>query len=388
MGPIAAPARPDGARARRADPRDRAARRRPGARPPARRCDDVRRRRRPGAGVAEAHRRIRARDRHARQAIASPGPDLAAVRWPSSTTARLVELAGARLARRDRGHPDRRRHRRGDLPIDPAVRGSGLRPPDAATTGRTPTAARRPPGLPGSSRRRRAAARPAAPVATRSPPTATSRSTTRSRPRRDPGPAFNPFAIDDDEPDRRTRSRRRRRPGRPSAPTRRASSRSWGAASAVFGSYAKVLLVDDVAVVVRPVRAAVRVSAGAAPARALPAAARRAAAGGDHLHRDDRRRRAIAAMRSDSSGRLRRPCAGAASRRSRPIPERGARPDATSAATPEFWLTVGFSRGRRRRAVSGRPPGARLMARDGVVRVRGDVRLIARDRAWESPRWR
>ncbi len=41
-------------------------------------------------------------------------------------------------------------------------------------------------------------------------------------------------------------------------------------------------------------------------------------------------------------------------------PEIGARPDATSAATPGFWESVGFDAGHRRRALPGHAPRPRL----------------------------
>ena len=69
----------------------------------------------------------------------------------------------------------------------------------------------------------------------------------------------------------------------------------------------------------------------------------RAAAGGHHLHRVDRGR----GPRRGHARRSSRPVCDDLARRGfaavEAYPERGARPDATSAATPAFWLSAGFA---------------------------------------------
>ena len=157
---------------------------------------------------------------------------------------------------------------------------------------------------------------------------------------RSSGPAFNPFADDDDEP-----------ADNPFAPTPRARAGVGeggprklgllGRGLAVFGSYAKVLLVDDVAVAYAqfgPLSAYPRAQRlrdlyPQLPEAPLPAvitciATTAEARGQGHAAAlvrdvcDDLARRGFAAVEA--------------------YPERGTRPDATSAATPEFWATAGF----------------------------------------------
>ena len=117
-----------------------------------------------------------------------------------------------------------------------------------------------------------------------------------------------------------------------------------------------------------PVRAADRLSAGAADARPLSAAARRAASRGHHVHRDD----------PGGAGRGPRRCAWSqavcddlATRGFAAVeayPEVAARPDATSAATPAFWEAAGFTLRDRRRAVPGHAAGADLRPRRSAGR--------------------
>jgi hypothetical protein len=244
---------------------------------------------RPGAGVAEAHARIRAvvpplaGDRE-------PGPDLAAVTRLVHDGA-LVDLvaAASRVGGRHDRDPDRRRHRRRDVPARSRrapIRASTI---GRATTGRTPIAGRRPPGSPGW----RVGPRP--PRLPDRPP----RQPVRAA---EPGARVQPVRADAAALAARvrTRSRRRRRrradrePVRP-APGRAAGGRRrrprklglLGRGLAVFGSYAKVLLADEVAVGY----------AQFGPLSAYPRAQRlrdlypqlpgRSAARRDHLHRDD-----------------------------------------------------------------------------------------------------
>jgi hypothetical protein len=155
-------------------------------------------------------------------------------------------------------------------------------------------------------------------------------------------PAFNPFADDegDDGP-----------PLNPFAPTPRARPAVaagaprklslLGRGLAVFGSYAKVLLVDDIPAAYAqfgPLSAYPRAQRlrdlyPQLPEAPLPAvitciASTTEARGGGHaadLIRavcDDLAQRGFAAVEA--------------------YPERNTRPDATSAATPEFWLVAGF----------------------------------------------
>jgi hypothetical protein len=157
---------------------------------------------------------------------------------------------------------------------------------------------------------------------------------------RSSGPAFNPFGDDDDEPIDNPFAPRP--PDRPtvgvSAPRKLAL---LGRGLAVFGSYAKILLVDDEAVAYAqfgPLSAYPRAQRlrdlyPQLPDAPLPAVitciATTAQARG--------RRHATTLVRAicdDLAGR------GFAAVEA--YPERGTRPDATSAATPEFWVAAGF----------------------------------------------
>ena len=174
------------------------------------------------------------------------------------------------------------------------------------------------------------------------------------------GSSFNPFATDDDLPDDNPFA-----PSRPARPTIASDAPRklglLGRGLAIFGSYAKVLLVDEVAAAYAqfgPLSAYPR----AQRLRDLyPAAAGCAAARGHHLHRDDGGgpppRPRPAARRSG----LRRPrgprvrCGRGVSRTRRPA-RRHERRDAGV-------LAHGRVRGRgRRRALPRGAPGARLTA--------------------------
>jgi GNAT superfamily N-acetyltransferase len=154
------------------------------------------------------------------------------------------------------------------------------------------------------------------------------------------GPAFNPFASNDDEPVAN--------PFAPPPPLRSAlapdTPRKLALLSrgrAIFGSYAKVLLVDDrpVAYVqfgplsAYPRASRVRELYPKLPDAPLPAvitciATTRDARGAGHAQR------LVATVCEDLAGR------GFAAVET--YPEAARDPDATSAATPAFWLAAGF----------------------------------------------
>jgi hypothetical protein len=151
---------------------------------------------------------------------------------------------------------------------------------------------------------------------------------------------FNPFALDDDLPDDNPFA-----PSRPDRP-RVASDAPrklglLGRGLAIFGSYAKVLLVDEIAAAYAqfgPLSAYPRAQRlrdlyPQLPAAPLPAVITCIASTAEARH-GGHARRLVGAVCDDLAGR------GFAAVEA--YPERGARPDATSAATPEFWLTVGF----------------------------------------------
>jgi GNAT superfamily N-acetyltransferase len=160
-------------------------------------------------------------------------------------------------------------------------------------------------------------------------------------PARPSGGSFNPFGLDDDPVVDN--------PFAPKAPTRPTVGadaprklRLLGRGLGVFGSYAKVLLIDD-----RPVAYAqfgplsaypralrLRELYPQLPDAPLPAvitciATTPEARGAGHA------RRLIGAVCDDLAGR------GFAAIEAYPVA--GALPDATSGATPQFWLDVGFS---------------------------------------------
>jgi hypothetical protein len=155
-------------------------------------------------------------------------------------------------------------------------------------------------------------------------------------------PGFNPFA-DDDEDDAVTNPFVPRRPTRPSvgeaAPRKLAL---LGRGLAVFGSYAKVLVIDDEPAAYAqfgPLSAYPRAQRlrdlyPQLPEAPLPAvitciATTTAARAAGHAAR------LVRAVCDDLAGR------GFAAVEA--YPERGTRPDSTSAASPEFWLAAGFA---------------------------------------------
>ena len=159
-------------------------------------------------------------------------------------------------------------------------------------------------------------------------------------PRSGAGSSFNPFAIDDD--------RLADNPFAPSRPARPSVGTDvprklalLGRGLAVFGSYAKVLLVDDVALVYAqfgPLSAYPRAQRlrdlyPQLPAAPLPAVITCIASTAEARHRGFARQ-LVGAVCEDLEAR------GFAAVEA--FPERGARTDATSAATPEFWVGVGF----------------------------------------------
>ena len=154
------------------------------------------------------------------------------------------------------------------------------------------------------------------------------------------GSSFNPFAIDDDPLADNPFA-----PSRPARPTvgtdvpRKLAL--LGRGLAVFGSYAKVLLVDDVAVAYSqfgPLSAYPRAQRlrdlyPQLPSAPLPAVITCIASTAEARHRGFARQ-LVGAVCGDLEAR------GFAAVEA--FPERGVRPDATSAATPDFWVGVGF----------------------------------------------
>ena len=230
------------------------------------------------------------------------------------------------------------------------------------TTGRTRIAARRPSAPRGclGPRPQRRHPHPAG-RATRSPMTpTTSRWSTRSpRPRRHRSTRSRPTTSR-----RSTRSPRRPRQGRPSRATPRRSCGCSAAASAVFGSYAKVLLEDDepagyaqfgpLSAYPRALRTRElypRLPVSPLPATITCIATTRAAR--------DRGLAAtlVEAVCDDLAGR------GFAAVET--YPEVGAREDATSAATPGVLGAARVRRRRARRALPRHAPRARVRRRVG-----------------------
>ena len=160
-----------------------------------------------------------------------------------------------------------------------------------------------------------------------------------NRPR--PGAAFNPFA-DDDEPEHVLNPFAPPPPSRPTVGSDVPRKLGLlGRGLGVFGSYAKVLLVDDTPagytqfgpLSAYPRAQRLRELYPQLPEAPLPAvitciATTAAARGTGHAAV------LVDAVCDDLSGR------GFAAVEA--YPERGARPDATSAATPEFWIAAGF----------------------------------------------
>jgi ribosomal protein S18 acetylase RimI-like enzyme len=154
------------------------------------------------------------------------------------------------------------------------------------------------------------------------------------------GPAFNPFADDDDQPAENPFA-----PTRPARPAVGADAPRkltlLGRGLGVFGSYAKVLLeADEPAAYVQfgplsayPRAQRLRELYPQLPDAPLPAVIT-CIATTTAARRRGLARMLVEAVCDDLEGR------GFAAVEA--YPERGTRPDATSAATPEFWLGIGF----------------------------------------------
>ena len=154
-------------------------------------------------------------------------------------------------------------------------------------------------------------------------------------------PSFNPFADEDDEPVRNPFA-----PAMAARPTVGANVPPklglLGRGLGVFGSFAKVALLDDVAVAYSqfgPLTAYPRAQRlrdlyPQLPDAPLPAVIT-CIASTPEARREGHATRLVLAVCEDLAGR------GFAAVEA--YPERGARPDATSAATPEFWVRAGFS---------------------------------------------
>jgi hypothetical protein len=160
-------------------------------------------------------------------------------------------------------------------------------------------------------------------------------------PNRSSRPAFNPFADDDDEPvENPFAPAPRAKPAVDTSGPRKLGL--LGRGLAVFGSYAKVLLVDERAVAYTqfgPLSAYPRAQRlrdlyPQLPEAPLPAVITCIASTAEARH-EGHAQALVTAVCEDLAER------GFAAVEA--YPERGARPDATSAATPEFWLTVGFA---------------------------------------------
>jgi hypothetical protein len=154
-------------------------------------------------------------------------------------------------------------------------------------------------------------------------------------------PAFNPFAVDDGDPigDNPFAPRRSVRTGPVGGP-RKLGLLSRG--MAIFGSYAKVLMADDTAVAYSqfgPLSAYPRAQRlrdlyPQLPDAPLPAVITCIATTAE-ARRNGHALRLVRAVCDDLAGR------GFAAVEA--YPERATRPDATSAATPEFWVEAGFA---------------------------------------------
>ena len=156
------------------------------------------------------------------------------------------------------------------------------------------------------------------------------------------GPAFNPFSTGDDDPlaDNPFAPRPKERPRVPSDAPRKLALLARGLA--VFGSYAKVLLVDEAPAAYTqfgPLSAYPRATRlrdlyPQLPASPLPAVITCIATTAE-ARRQGHGRRLVGAVCDDLAGR------GFAAVEA--YPEIGAAEDATSAATPAFWIAAGFS---------------------------------------------
>ena len=143
------------------------------------------------------------------------------------------------------------------------------------------------------------------------------------------GPGVNPFAPAP-------------KAGRSRTPMRPRKLRLLARGLAVFGSYAKVLLLDGEPGGIRPVRPAVGVSTGAAHPRPLPPPAQRPSAGRHHLHRHDRDG-ARSRARPDARGRRRRRPGRPRLRGRRGLPRPDAGPGRGLGRAPDFWRGCGFA---------------------------------------------
>jgi ribosomal protein S18 acetylase RimI-like enzyme len=151
---------------------------------------------------------------------------------------------------------------------------------------------------------------------------------------------FNPFALDDDPPIENPFAPTR--PGRQAVTTGPRKLGLLGRGRAVFGSYAKVLLVDDEAVAYSqfgPLSAYPRAQRLRDLYRQLPEAPLPAVitciATTPAARREGHALQLVEAVCDDLATR------GFAAVEA--YPERSTRPDATSAATPEFWIAAGFA---------------------------------------------
>jgi len=158
---------------------------------------------------------------------------------------------------------------------------------------------------------------------------------------RSSGPAFNPFADEEDVPvDNPFAPTPRLRPTVGEGGPRKLGL--LGRGLAVFGSYAKLLLLDDVAVAYAqfgPLSAFPRAQRLRDLYPQLPDAPLPAVVTCIATTPEARGRGHAAALVQDVCADLARRGFAAVEA----YPERRTRPDATSAATPEFWATVGFN---------------------------------------------
>jgi hypothetical protein len=155
------------------------------------------------------------------------------------------------------------------------------------------------------------------------------------------GSAFNPFAIDDDPlTDNPFAPRRHDRSSVTAGGPRKLAL--LGRGRAVFGSYAKILLVDDEPVAwsqfgplsAYPRAQRLRDLYPQLPEAPLPAVITCIATTAE-ARRQGHALRLVQVVCDDLAGR------GFAAVEA--FPERSTRPDATSAATPEFWIAAGFA---------------------------------------------
>jgi ribosomal protein S18 acetylase RimI-like enzyme len=160
-------------------------------------------------------------------------------------------------------------------------------------------------------------------------------------PRTSSGAGFNPFAVDDDALAENPFAPRREPRQTVGAGAPRKLS-LLGRGLAVFGSYAKVLLADDEAAAYAqfgplsayPRAQRLRELYPQLPDAPLPAVITCIASTAAARHRGHARQ-LVEAVCDDLAGR------GFAAVEA--YPERGTRPDATSAATTEFWVAAGFA---------------------------------------------